>query len=387
MDRKQNVAASFKEINKAYNAYDGVKEYFTEKYRNRNNSGLIEQDHVKEFEALGVFDTGVLWTADGPYKPQSDEKNAVNAEISSKQFVLMDPEFRNGSKPYHECRFYTVSVEKGVKNITFDKMLDLVGGDDYKKPAPPKLGFFGTIRNAFSRILGKPKAQKEYERKCEVYRALKCEYLEEKGIKGVSKSKIDLNNREYAKIIDEIIPNGDVKAKHAALRTLKTLAKSGNESVKKGAETIGDYLEKHDADSKEFKDAAKAISEGVNNEYKEVDLGKVEETCKEIAKKFETKENAAVTEKYEEIEETIEKHTNEIKVKSAEEELKEKADKKLEEFKSERDTMDEIFENNEQISISRYYEQKPKPDLVAISEFEEGELFYRVAEHEDIPQK
>ncbi|MBQ0094128.1 MAG: DNA-directed RNA polymerase subunit omega [Bacteroidales bacterium] len=61
--------------------------------------------------------------------------------------------------------------------------------------------------------------------------------------------------------------------------------------------------------------------------------------------------------------------------------------KKLEEFKSERDTMDEIFENNEQISISRYYEQKPKPDLVAISEFEEGELFYRVAEHEDIPQK
>lgn len=61
--------------------------------------------------------------------------------------------------------------------------------------------------------------------------------------------------------------------------------------------------------------------------------------------------------------------------------------KKLEEFKSERDTMDEIFENNEQISISRYYEQKPKPDLVAISEFEDGELFYRVAEHDDIPQK
>ncbi|MCQ2170452.1 MAG: DNA-directed RNA polymerase subunit omega [Bacteroidales bacterium] len=61
--------------------------------------------------------------------------------------------------------------------------------------------------------------------------------------------------------------------------------------------------------------------------------------------------------------------------------------KKLEDFKSERDTMDEVFENNEQIQISRYYEQKPKPDLVAIAEFENGELFYRVADHEDSREK
>lgn len=56
--------------------------------------------------------------------------------------------------------------------------------------------------------------------------------------------------------------------------------------------------------------------------------------------------------------------------------------KKLEDFRGERDTMDEVFENKEQIEISKYYERQPKPDLVAIAEFEEGELYYRVAEDE-----
>ena len=53
--------------------------------------------------------------------------------------------------------------------------------------------------------------------------------------------------------------------------------------------------------------------------------------------------------------------------------------KKLEDFRTDRDTMDEVFENREQIEISKYYEKLPKPDLIAISEFEEGELYYRVA--------
>ena len=56
--------------------------------------------------------------------------------------------------------------------------------------------------------------------------------------------------------------------------------------------------------------------------------------------------------------------------------------KKLEEFRSERDTMDEVYENKEQIEISKYYERLPKPDLVAISEFEDGELYYRTAGEE-----
>lgn len=52
--------------------------------------------------------------------------------------------------------------------------------------------------------------------------------------------------------------------------------------------------------------------------------------------------------------------------------------KKLEDFRTDRDTMDEVFENREQIEISKYYEKLPKPDLIAISEFEDGELYYRM---------
>ena len=55
---------------------------------------------------------------------------------------------------------------------------------------------------------------------------------------------------------------------------------------------------------------------------------------------------------------------------------------KLEEFKSERDTMEEVFENKEQIEISMYYERLPKPDLIAISEYQNGELVFRKA-HSD----
>ena len=62
---------------------------------------------------------------------------------------------------------------------------------------------------------------------------------------------------------------------------------------------------------------------------------------------------------------------------------KKELNKKLEDFKNERDTMEEVFENKEQIEISKYYERQPKPGLVAISEFENDELFYRKAKQED----
>ena len=58
---------------------------------------------------------------------------------------------------------------------------------------------------------------------------------------------------------------------------------------------------------------------------------------------------------------------------------KKEQQKKLEDFRNERDTMEEVFENKEQIEISKYYERQPKPDLVAISEFENGDLYYRKA--------
>ena len=57
--------------------------------------------------------------------------------------------------------------------------------------------------------------------------------------------------------------------------------------------------------------------------------------------------------------------------------------KKLDEFRGDRDTMEEGFENKQQIEISKYYERQPKPDLTAIAEFENGELFYRKAQNEN----
>lgn len=61
---------------------------------------------------------------------------------------------------------------------------------------------------------------------------------------------------------------------------------------------------------------------------------------------------------------------------------KKELNKKLEDFKNERDTLEEVFENREQIEISKYYERQPKPGLVAIEEFEEGDLYYRMAQKE-----
>ena len=61
--------------------------------------------------------------------------------------------------------------------------------------------------------------------------------------------------------------------------------------------------------------------------------------------------------------------------------------KKLEDFKNERDTMEEVFENREQIEISKYYEKQPKPGLIAIEEFKEGELYYRMAGQHDDSEK
>ena len=61
---------------------------------------------------------------------------------------------------------------------------------------------------------------------------------------------------------------------------------------------------------------------------------------------------------------------------------KKELNKKLEDFKNDRDTLEEVFENREQIEISKYYERQPKPSLVAIEEFEEGDLYYRMAQKE-----
>ena len=49
-------------------------------------------------------------------------------------------------------------------------------------------------------------------------------------------------------------------------------------------------------------------------------------------------------------------------------ELKAELTRKLADFSSPTDTMEETFENREQIEISRYYERLPKPKLIATEE-------------------
>lgn len=63
-------------------------------------------------------------------------------------------------------------------------------------------------------------------------------------------------------------------------------------------------------------------------------------------------------------------------------EMKEELNSKLEEFATSTDNLEEIFENREQIEIAKYYEQLPKPTLISISEFQDGNIYFRVPEIE-----
>ena len=58
-------------------------------------------------------------------------------------------------------------------------------------------------------------------------------------------------------------------------------------------------------------------------------------------------------------------------------EMKEDLEKKLQEFASLNDNLEEISENREQIEISRYYEKLPKPTLIATQEYIDHKLYYR----------
>ena len=68
----------------------------------------------------------------------------------------------------------------------------------------------------------------------------------------------------------------------------------------------------------------------------------------------------------------ISKRANQIPV-----EINQDLNKKLAEFASYNDSLEEVFENREQIEISRYYEKLPKPTLLATQEFVDGNIYYR----------
>lgn len=57
--------------------------------------------------------------------------------------------------------------------------------------------------------------------------------------------------------------------------------------------------------------------------------------------------------------------------------IKEELHQKLSEFATSNDNLEEVFENREQIEISKHYERMPKPVLVAVQEFLEDKIYYR----------
>ena len=77
----------------------------------------------------------------------------------------------------------------------------------------------------------------------------------------------------------------------------------------------------------------------------------------------------------------ISKRANQISL-----ELKKELDQKIEEFATPADNLEEVFENREQIEIAKFYEQLPKPTLIAIHEFLNDRVFFRNP-HKEIVEK
>ena len=63
--------------------------------------------------------------------------------------------------------------------------------------------------------------------------------------------------------------------------------------------------------------------------------------------------------------------------------LKKELNAKMEEFVIPNDTLEEVFENREQIEISKFYEKLAKPQAIAIKELEEDNIYMRKPEQED----
>lgn len=66
------------------------------------------------------------------------------------------------------------------------------------------------------------------------------------------------------------------------------------------------------------------------------------------------------------------KRANQINAK-----MKEELHAKLNEFASSTDNLEEVFENREQIEISKYYERLPNPSVIALNNFVEGDVYFR----------
>ncbi|HOX77775.1 MAG TPA: DNA-directed RNA polymerase subunit omega [Bacteroidales bacterium] len=77
----------------------------------------------------------------------------------------------------------------------------------------------------------------------------------------------------------------------------------------------------------------------------------------------------------------ISKRSNQIAL-----EIKDELGKKIEEFTTTNDNLEEVFENKEQIEIARFYERLPKPTLIAVNEYLNDQIYYRNP-HREVKRK
>ena len=63
--------------------------------------------------------------------------------------------------------------------------------------------------------------------------------------------------------------------------------------------------------------------------------------------------------------------------------LKKELADKMDEFVIPNDSLEEVFENREQIEISKFYERLPKPQNIAVKELEDGQIYFRHKEVEE----
>jgi DNA-directed RNA polymerase subunit K/omega len=76
------------------------------------------------------------------------------------------------------------------------------------------------------------------------------------------------------------------------------------------------------------------------------------------------------------------KRANQISV-----EMKLELNRKLEEFASYTDNLEEVFENPEQIEISKFFERLPKPSLISLQELSDDQIYFRINEAPEIEEQ
>lgn len=111
----------------------------------------------------------------------------------------------------------------------------------------------------------------------------------------------------------------------------------------------------------------------------------MEEKKKKVVNTTITRNTADFSKQTDNIYETVAVLTKRANQIAAEE--KRELHNKIDDFKTSNDTMDEMYENREQIEIVRRYELQPKPTLEATEEYLEGQIYFRNPAKESAEEK